>query len=60
MKNNINESDIMRTELLIEKSRLVEKDNKYHEHTWINSGLTVQGKSLMVCIKCRETKEMII
>lgn len=25
-------------------------------HSWMNTGLSVQGKSLMACTKCRETK----
>lgn len=27
------------------------------EHSWMNSGMSVQGKSLIICTKCRETKQ---
>jgi hypothetical protein len=29
------------------------------DHSWMNTGLSVQGKSLMVCTKCRETKQTV-
>ena len=29
------------------------------DHSWMNTGMSVQGKSLMVCTKCRETKQTV-
>ena len=29
------------------------------DHSWMNTGLSVQGKSLMICTKCRETKQTV-
>lgn len=29
------------------------------DHYWMNSGISLQGKSLMVCTKCRETKQTV-
>ena len=29
------------------------------DHSWMNAGLSVQGKSLIVCTKCRETKQTV-
>lgn len=29
------------------------------EHEWMNSRLTLQGKSLKVCLKCRRTEQTV-
>ena len=29
------------------------------DHSWMNTGMMVQGKSLMVCTKCKETKQTV-
>lgn len=29
------------------------------DHSWMNTGMSVQGKSLMVCTKCRDTKQTV-
>lgn len=29
------------------------------DHSWMNTGMSVQGKSLVVCTKCRETKQTV-
>lgn len=39
---------------------LLEDKQKQCNHTWMNSGMSAQGKSLMVCINCRKTKQSII
>lgn len=28
------------------------------DHIWFNTGLTIQGESLMVCSKCRKTRHV--
>lgn len=29
------------------------------DHSWMNTGMSIQGKRLMVCTKCRETKQTV-
>ena len=46
-------------ELDAEKLRLSAVSKSVCDHYWMNTGLSVQGKSLMLCTKCRETKQTV-
>jgi hypothetical protein len=43
--------------LLDQVLRLSAVSKSVCDHSLMNTGLSVQGKSLMVCTKCRETKQ---
>ena len=55
----IKELETIAKELDAEKFRLSTVRKSVCDHYWMNAGLSVQGKSLMVCTKCRETKQTV-
>lgn len=55
----IKELEIIAKELDAEKLRLSAVSKSVCDHCWMNTGMIVQGKSLMVCTKCRETKQTV-
>lgn len=64
MKQKINiekikELETIAKELDAEKLRLSAVSKSVCDHSWMNTGMGVQGKSLMVCTKCRETKQTV-
>ena len=55
----IKELEVIAKELDAEKLRLSNVSKSVCSHQWINSGLTLQGKSLKVCLKCRHTEQTV-
>lgn len=55
----IKELETIAKELDAEKLRLSVVSKSVCDHSWMNTGMSVQGKSLMVCTKCRETKQTV-
>lgn len=55
----IREFETISKELDAEKLRLSAVSKSVCDHSWMNTGLSVQGKSLMVCTECRETKQTV-
>ena len=55
----IKELETIAKELDAEKLRLSTVRKSVCDHYWMNAGLSVQGKSLMVCTKCIETKQTV-
>lgn len=41
---------------LHELSQNAKKEIFCENHLWINTGLKIQGKSIKMCVRCRETK----
>jgi len=65
MKQKLNTEKIKEFEDIIkklnaEKLRLSTTNKSVCEHSWINTGMFIQGRSLMVCTKCRETKQTVL
>lgn len=46
-------------ELDAAKLRLSAVSKSVCDHSWMNTGMSLQGKSLMACIKCKETKKTV-
>lgn len=55
----IRELETITKELDAEKLRLSAVSKSVCDHSWMNTGLSTQGRSLMVCVKCRETKQTV-
>lgn len=57
--DKIRELETNAKELDAEKLRLSNVSKSVCYHQWMNSGLTLQGKSLKVCLKCRRTEQTV-
>jgi len=55
----IKELETIAKELDAEKLRLSNVSKSVCKHEWMNSGLTIQGKSLKVCLKCKHTEQTV-
>lgn len=57
--NNKHISTLKVDELCAEKLHLHAVSESVCDHSWVNTGISLQGKRLMICSKCKETKQAI-
>jgi hypothetical protein len=55
----IRELETLDKELNAEKFRLSACSKSVCDHSWINTGISLQGRTLVVCTKCRITKQTV-
>lgn len=55
----IKELETIAKELDAAKLRLSAVSKSVCDHSWMNTGMSLQGKSLMACIRCKETKKTV-